>query len=72
MAFLHVVTENHYLKITKVNGSMPKTICARGKSWIRPYRYHIPGDPKKYFCLIKRKMHNKRGIFKTEKRLDYQ
>ena len=28
--------------------------------------------PKKYFCLIKRKMQNKRGIFKTEIFLDYQ
>ena len=32
----------------------------------------LPGDPKKYSCLIKRKMHNKRDIFKIEKFLNYQ
>ena len=32
----------------------------------------VPGDPKKYSCLINRKMHNKRGIFKIEILLNYQ
>ena len=32
----------------------------------------VPGDPKKYFCLTKRKMHNKRGIFKIKIGLNYQ
>ena len=32
----------------------------------------IPGDPKKYSCLIKRKMNNKREIFKLKIVLDYQ
>ena len=32
----------------------------------------IPGDPKKYSCLIKRKMHNQRGIFKIETFLNHQ
>ena len=27
---------------------------------------YLPGDPKKYSCFIKRKIHNKREIFKTE------
>ena len=27
---------------------------------------YIPGDPKKYSCLIKLKIHNKRELFKTE------
>ena len=33
---------------------------------------HIPGNPKKYSCLIKTKMHNIREILKTEIFLDYQ
>ena len=32
----------------------------------------VPGDPKKYSCLIKHKMHNKRGIFKNKIVLNYQ
>ena len=32
----------------------------------------LSGDPKKYSCLTKRKMHNRREIFKTEICLDYQ
>ena len=32
----------------------------------------IPGDPKKYSCLIKRKMHNKRGIFKIQIVINYR
>ena len=32
----------------------------------------VPGDPKKYSCLIKRKMHNERGIFKIKIVLNYQ
>ena len=31
----------------------------------------IPGDPKKYSCLIKHKMHNRRGIFKIKIALNY-
>ena len=38
-------------------------------SWIYIY---ILGDPKKYSCLIKRKMHKKRGIFKMKIVLNYQ
>ena len=34
--------------------------------------YTVPGDLKKYSCFIKRKMHNKRVIFKIETCLDYQ
>ena len=30
----------------------------------------LPGDPKKYSCLIKRKIHNKRGFYKNEICLD--
>ena len=33
---------------------------------------YLPGDPKKYSCLIKRKMHNRRRIFKNQLFLDYQ
>ena len=29
-------------------------------------RMCIPGDPKKYSCLMKRKMHNKRRMYKIE------
>ena len=32
----------------------------------------LSGDQKKYSCLIKRKMHNKRGIFKIEIVFNYQ
>ena len=33
---------------------------------------NVPGDPKKYSCLIKRKMNNKRGIFKIKIGLNYE
>ena len=32
----------------------------------------LPGDPKKYSCLIKRKTHNKREILKIKIVLNYQ
>ena len=32
----------------------------------------VPGNPKKYSCLIKCKMYNKRGIFKIPIVLNYQ
>ena len=35
-------------------------------------RYDLPGDPKKYSCLINCKMHSKREIFKIEIFLNYQ
>ena len=33
---------------------------------------YLPGDPKRYSCLIKRKMHNKRETFKFKTVLGYQ
>ena len=30
------------------------------------YKEPLPGNPKKYSCLIKNKMHNKREIFKIK------
>ena len=33
---------------------------------------NLPGDSKKYSCLIKREMRNKRGFFKNEICLDSQ
>ena len=33
---------------------------------------NVPGDPKKYSCLIKHKMNNNRGIFKIKLVLNYQ
>ena len=35
-------------------------------------KFDILGDPRKYSCLIKCKMHNKREIFKIEAVLNYE
>ena len=42
------------------------------KSYFMNGKFYLPGDPEKYSCLIKHKMHNKREILINEKCLDNQ
>ena len=42
-------------------GTQPKS-----RFQLRQISVSIPGGPKKYFCLIKHKMHKRRGIFTNE------
>ena len=48
------------------------TLLFRIELHSNPNFKNLPGDPKKYFCLIKRKMHNRRGVLKHEICLNYQ
>ena len=58
------------------NSSFIFTVCVK---FVPLYHFKLayvilvlPGDPKKYSCLIKRKMNNKKEIFKIKTVLNYQ
>ena len=59
-------------KVTEFQISTLEILSLKISSDIIGNLEHVSGESKKERCLIKRKMYNKRGIFKNETSLDCQ